>query len=309
MRGILVAAVGLALTAGAASAQNLSLQAPGWAQTLVAADVIPSTGGRAVLAADDLPVAARVTIAPAQGGVARVIRFEAGRGQTSLALRRFTGHPRTGWWLWGGDTPTVTHPNNAVRDELSGLVRAAMTAGDPPIATNSACASGEQAYVELSQGARTLAATRVCVNPGEPVGRLASRLSDLAGSRNEEELHTAADAELLAVDAAFFRKAQADGVQAAFREYAAEDAIMFNGDAPVQGTDAVAGLFADWPAGARLEWTPQLARVSERGDMGWTWGRSVFVGADGSRRPGRYVTTWKRDGEGRWRFAFDSALR
>lgn len=309
MRKLLFVAVLAVLGASSAAAQNHALQAPSWAQSLVAADVIGATGGRAVLAAEDLPVAARVTVAPLEGGVARVIRFEAGRGQTMLALRRFTGHPRTGWWLWGPDTPHVTHPNNAVRDELSALVRAAMTAGDPPVATNTRCASGLQAFVEVSQGARSVAATRTCVNPGEPVGRLAARLSDLAGSRDEEELHRAANAELLAVDTAFFRKAQADGVQAAFRDYAADDAIVFNGETPVEGRDAVAGLFANWPAGARLERTPQLARVSERGDMGWTWGRSVHVAADGTRRPGRYVTTWTRDGEGRWRFAFDSALR
>ena len=305
--GLFVAA--LLLAAAPAAAQNLSLQAPAWAQTLVAGDVIASTGGRAVLASEDLPFAARVTIAPLEGGVARVIRYEAGRGQTLVALRRFTGHPRTGWWLWGGDTPLVTHPSNATRDEINGLVRAAMNADDAPISTSSSCQSGEQAYVEIALAARSVAATRACVSGVDAVGRLATRLSTLAGSRNEEELHDAAQAELLAVDTAFHTKAQADGVGAAFAEYAAEDAVMFNGETPVQGHEAVVALFADWPAAAKLEWRPQLARVSDRGDMGWTWGTSVYTAADGTRRPGRYVTTWKRDGEGRWRFAFDSALR
>ncbi len=60
-----------------------------------------------------------------------------------------------------------------------------------------------------------------------------------------------------------------------------------------------------WPAGARLEWTPQYAQVSERGDMGWTWGRSVSTRADGTRRPGRYVTIWRRNFDGEWRFVAD----
>ena len=313
MRGWIAAAALLALSpmaATSASAQNLSLRGPAWAQTLLASDVIPTNGGRAMLADAGVTFAVRVTVAPTGGGVARVIRLEQRGAQTTMALRRFTGHPNTGWWLWGSDMPFITHPTNAQRDEIATLMRAAMGVSTALGGTaETYCASGEEAFVEMTNAERSISSTRICVDPAEPVGHLVTRLSELAGSRTDEELHDAATAELLAADQAFNAKAQADGVAAAFTHYAAEDAVMFNGATPVQGHDAVAALFHDWPANAHLTWTPQTARVSERGDMGWTWGRSVYVGADGARREGRYVTTWKRDYDGNWRFAFDAALR
>ena len=59
-----------------ASAQNLSLRAPQWAQALLSADVTPTTGGRAFISAEGVSLAVRVTLAPTRGGVARVIRYE-----------------------------------------------------------------------------------------------------------------------------------------------------------------------------------------------------------------------------------------
>ncbi len=315
MRKMIVALAVLAAagTLGTASAQNMTLTGPQWAQTLLAADITPTTGGRAELADAGVTFAVRVTIAPLDGGVARVIRFEQRGDANILALRRFTGHPATGWWLWGPETPYVTHPTAAQREEIAVLLNTAMGAtsivGDATATQRTACTSRQQAFVEMNVGERSVSATRVCVDPLEPVGHLAARLSDLAGSRDDEELHAAAVAELMAADAAFNTMAQARSVGAAFAEYASENAIAFNGATPVQGHDAVAALYHDWPAGAHLSWAPQTARVSERGDMGWTWGRSVYVAADGTRRDGRYVTTWVRDYDGHWRFSFDASLR
>ncbi len=77
MKWGVIAILAMALTvAGPASAQNLSLRGPAWAQPILASDIIPTTGGRAVLGEAGVDIAARVTIAPNLGGVARVIRFE-----------------------------------------------------------------------------------------------------------------------------------------------------------------------------------------------------------------------------------------
>jgi len=310
MRGIWLIAL-LALAAStSAMAQNLSLRGPLWAQPLLASDLAPTTGGRAELNDDGVTAAARVTIAPNQGGVARVIRFEVRGDGAILALRRFTGHPSAGWWLWGPDTPTVTHPSAAVQQELTGLIRSAIGIGvmmGGGVAQT--CPNGAQAFVELALEGRSTSATRACVSPDDPVGRLVGRLSDLAGSRDEEELNAAAAAELLDADRAFAAMAQSDGVPAAFAHYASERAILVGPSAePAQGQEAVAAAFANWPHGARLQWAPVTGRVSTRGDMGWTWGRSTYTAPDGSQRQGRYVTTWTRDYDGNWRFAFDAAL-
>ncbi|HVZ99287.1 MAG TPA: nuclear transport factor 2 family protein [Caulobacterales bacterium] len=308
-RGI-VLALALALSAGVVEAQNLSLRGPAWAQPLLAADLTPTTGGRLTLNEAGVDLAARVTLAPNQGGVARVIRYEAHGNEATISLRRFTGHPATGWWLWGPDTPTVSHPSAAVRTELAGLIRTAMgVAASLGSSVSQACPSGEQAFVEVSLGGRATSSSRMCVSPDDPVGRLAGRLSAIAGSRNEEELAAAAQEELLAADRDFNAMAQREGAPAAFEHYAASDAIMMSPDGPVTGENVVQRQFVGWPQGAKLEWAPTIGRVSARGDIGWTTGDSTYTAPDGAQRRGRYVTMWKRDFEGNWRFAFDAALR
>jgi|CXWL01.1.fsa_nt_gi ketosteroid isomerase-like protein len=302
-------ALSLALS-GQAAAQNLSLEAPAWAQPLTAADIIPTTGGRAVLAADGVDVSVRVTIAPKSGGVARVIRYDARGANLQLALRRFTGHSATGWWLWGSDAPQLSTPAASVRQEIASLARAAMgVSGAVSTNSNTGAACTEQAFVEIHANGQSTSATRDCVSSTEAIGRLALRLSELGGSRSEEELAAAAMNELMAADRAFAALAAREGVPAAFARYAASDALLVTSGSIASGADEVAQTFAQWPQGARLEWAPETGRVSARGDMGWTWGNSVRVGADGTRTPGRYVSVWTRDYEGNWRFSFDAPIR
>ncbi len=292
-----------------AAAQNLSLRAPAWAQALVAADVTPTTGGRPLIVAEGVPLSVRLTIAPARGGVARVIRYDLTNNTGSLHVRRFTGHPTTGWWLWGGDSPRVSEVTAAQRTEIANLARAASGVAGQTGGATEACPAGEQAYIEIAIEGRATALSRPCVANTDAVGRLALRLSDLAGSRTEEELAGAAVAELMAADRAFAAKAQADGVPAAFAEYAAADALIVTGREIISGREGVTASYADWPAGARLEWAPETGRVSARGDMGWTWGNSVYTAPDGARTNGRYVSVWTRDYLGNWRYAFDAPIR
>jgi len=289
------AACGLALVVSApAWAQNLSLRAPPWAQPLVAADITPTTGGRAALVGDGVDVAVRVTVAPQRGGVARVIRYEARGDQSLIALRRFTGHPSTGWWLWGADSPRVTHPTAPQRAELATLARAAIGVGGTVGASNELCQAGEQAFIEIAIGAQSTSLSRACVVAADPGGQLVQRLSDLAGSRNEEELAAAAVAELMDADRAFAAKAAAEGAPAAFSEYAAEDALLVSRAAVSNGRAAITQRFAAWPQGARLAWVPEAGRVSARGDMGWTWGNSTTTLANGTRTTGRYISVYTR---------------
>ena len=301
----------LALLLGApASAQNLSLRAPDWAQPLTATDIIPTTGGRAILQEDGIIASVRVTIAPQQGGVARVIRIDQRADGAHMFLRRFTGHPSTGWWLWGSDGPRVTTITAAQAAELITLSRAAMgiTGALGGGQVGETCSAGERVFVEIALEGRSTSVIRNCVSATDSVGRLALRVSELAGSRDDGEFHEAALNELLGADRAFAAKARADGVPAAFTAYASDDALMVSRQAITRGRDAVTARFANWPAGAHLQWAPEGGRVSDRGDMGWTWGNSTFTTAAGVRTTGRYISVWTRDLEGNWRYAFDAAI-
>jgi ketosteroid isomerase-like protein len=277
---------------------------------MLSADVTPTTGGRALISAEGIDLAVRVTIASPNGGIGRVIRYDLRGEQGTFAVRRFTGHPSTGWWLWGGDVPRFTQATAAQRTELATLTRAVMgVTGALGGGTDDPCPNGEQAYIEVSFSGRATSFSRNCIANTDPAGRLALRLSEIAGSRTEEDLARAAVAELLEADRAFAARAQAEGVPAAFNAFAAEDAVMVTSESIVSGRAGVATRFQNWPEGARLEWAPETGRVSARGDMGWTWGNSTYTAPDGARSQGRYVSVWTRDVEGHWRYAFDAPIR
>ena len=303
-------ALAVASIAAPAVGQNLALRAPDWAQPLTATDITPTTGGRAILVADGVSVSVRVTIMPPQGGVARVIRFDQRDDGGHLYLRRFTGHPSTGWWLWGSDAPRVTDLSAAQSTEIVALARTAMgiTGALGGAQVGDVCPSGEQVFVEVALEGRSTSLARNCAVATESAGRLALRLSAIAGSRTEEEFHQAALDELLGADRAFAAKARADGVPAAFAAYAADNAIMVSRQAVTSGHDAIVARFANWPAGQHIEWTPQAGRVSERGDMGWTWGNATYIAADGARTTGRYISIWTRDLDGNWKYALDAGV-
>ncbi len=294
----------------AASAQNLALRAPDWAQSLTATDVTPTTGGRAILLADGINVSVRVTIQPTQGGVARVIRFDQRDDGAKLYVRRFTGHPSTGWWLWGSDAPRVSEVSSAQASQILALTRQAMgvTGALGGTQVGDVCPGGEQIFVEVALEGRSTSMTRNCAAANDSAGRLALRLSELAGSRTEEEFHQAALNELLDADRAFAAKARADGVPAAFASYADEGAIMLSRQSITQGHDAIVSRFANWPAGQHIEWAPQAGRVAERGDMGWTWGNATYIAADGARTTGRYISIWTRDLDGNWKYSLDAGV-
>src|SRR5262245_39923455 len=172
---------GAALVLGApASAQNLALRAPAWAQAMVSTDVTPTTGGRSMITAEGIPVSVRVTIAPSSGGVARVIRYDQHGRTGTLAVRRFTGHPSTGWWLWGGDSPRLTQTTPAQNTDIVALARAAAGVAGQVGASTDVCAVGEQAFVEIAIDGRAQAQSRPCVGDTDAVGRLVLRLSDVA---------------------------------------------------------------------------------------------------------------------------------
>ncbi|MDX2237363.1 MAG: hypothetical protein NW203_07345 [Hyphomonadaceae bacterium] len=304
MRILMAAAIAAAACAAApmASAQIAGARTPSWAQSLVASDVIASTGGRSTLQAPGVDFSVRVTIAPHQGGVARVIRVDGRGGETSLHLRRFTGHPTAGWWIWGPETPATRALTPAQRADLERLASAAVSAVG---ASDQTCPAGEQAFVEIFSRGRSTVASRACLG-GDPVSALARTASDLAGSRTEEELHTAAIEELLDADRAFNAKAQADGVPAAFAHFAAEDAAHFTpGEEPARTPEERAARWRDWGEADALAWAPMHAEVSDRGDLGWTWGNAVRTGADGAAQTARYVTVWRRNYDGAWRFVAD----
>jgi ketosteroid isomerase-like protein len=120
--------------------------------------------------------------------------------------------------------------------------------------------------------------------------------------------------DLVASDKAFSAQSAAQGSNAAFLAYMAEDGRIFGtgNEAPIYGKAEAARRFADPKAGNGdpklnlLTWTPDNAEVS--GSLGYTDGHWLFTGHDakgaGLRLTGRYVTVWRKEASG-WKVIAD----
>ena len=122
--------------------------------------------------------------------------------------------------------------------------------------------------------------------------------------------------ELLAADKAFSDMSLAKGSHRAFLAFMADDVRLFEGEhPPLIGKNAVREYFAEAEkvdpnyANARLEWTAIEADASPDGVLGWTRGTWIQTsrGADGTahKLTGYYVTEWRRQVDGAYRFVLD----
>jgi len=118
-------------------------------------------------------------------------------------------------------------------------------------------------------------------------------------------------AELLQTEAAFCARVREAGLVTAFAEFAAADAVFFDVDpAQHRGAEAVRMRFEGLDPTAVLSWTPVAADVADSGELGYTWGTYEFrvQGKEGQERigTGHYVSIWKRQSDGCWKFVLDT---
>jgi ketosteroid isomerase-like protein len=123
--------------------------------------------------------------------------------------------------------------------------------------------------------------------------------------------------DMLAADKAFSAMSVAQGAHTAFLAYMTDDARVFEGDhPPIIGRQAVADFYAAAEKvdpsyrNQRLEWTPLEAEASPDGMLGWTRGTWIFTAPkpDGTRArfTGYYVTEWRRQPDGTYKFCLDT---
>ncbi len=110
--------------------------------------------------------------------------------------------------------------------------------------------------------------------------------------------------ELLSADSAFAAMSVAQGARAAFVAFATLDAVTLGpGGGPMNhGRDAIAATFNGFPADAVLEWEPVTAQVAGSGDLGCTVGEASVLARHWYSK---YLTVWKRQPGGAWKFVAD----
>lgn len=132
-----------------------------------------------------------------------------------------------------------------------------------------------------------------------------SLLADVPMSRRRGALD-----EIRVADEEFSQAATKLGTGEAFGRYAAQDAQMFSPPGEfITGPLAITGSFGPATEGSSLVWHPVEGEVARSGDLGFTVGNAVFTGVrdDGATLVSysKYLTVWKRQRDGTWRFVVD----
>jgi ketosteroid isomerase-like protein len=116
--------------------------------------------------------------------------------------------------------------------------------------------------------------------------------------------------ELLHADSAFSALSVREGSAFAFHAYMAEDGRVLPRAAAPVGREFFTRLRTLPPDGSVLTWEPLAADIAASGDLGYTYGQYTETTPDSSGRirktHGYYVTVWKRQDDGSWKFVFDT---
>jgi ketosteroid isomerase-like protein len=115
---------------------------------------------------------------------------------------------------------------------------------------------------------------------------------------------------LLATDSLFSKLSAEKGTGTAFLAYMAENASLFPaGENITSGRENIKKHFEKDPPNTLLTWTPLKAEVSASTDLGYTYGLYQFKFNDDNGHPvyrqGKYVTIWKKQSDGSWKFILD----
>ena len=84
------------------------------------------------------------------------------------------------------------------------------------------------------------------------------------------------------------------------------DGLFFDAGPPIRGVAAILAVAVkNYPAGSKLTWTPINAFGSKSGDLGVTTGDWTFTAPGIKPIHGRYVTSWRKTADGRWKALTD----
>jgi len=114
--------------------------------------------------------------------------------------------------------------------------------------------------------------------------------------------------DLIKLDKEFSALSREKGMKYAFLEYAADSAVLLQRNVmPVIGKKGISASFEAFSdSGFTLTWEPLDADMSISGDLGYTYGLyTSFIKADSSVTRGKYVTIWKKQPDGLWKYVLD----
>jgi ketosteroid isomerase-like protein len=118
-----------------------------------------------------------------------------------------------------------------------------------------------------------------------------------------------ATAKVRAADSLFSDLAYRMGTGFAFSNTADDNGVIFGTPQLVVGPQAIRSFFAGQETSSSLTWRPVYAAVATSRDLGFTVGEYIATGRGSSgaavQRFGKYLTVWKLQRDGTWKFVVD----
>jgi ketosteroid isomerase-like protein len=112
--------------------------------------------------------------------------------------------------------------------------------------------------------------------------------------------------ELLSTDRAFSAMSEKVGMKKAFLEYIDDNGVLLRPQhLPLEGANAIDFLSTIVDTSFTLTWSPQHADIAASQDLGYTYGVYTLSSAKGEKK-GTYVSIWKKQADGKWRFVLDT---
>jgi len=112
---------------------------------------------------------------------------------------------------------------------------------------------------------------------------------------------------LMDADLAFSDFSVANGYQKSFIEFADDSLVLLHDNSmPIIGKqNLIKSYEGKSDSGIVLSWKPAKAMIAESGELGYTYGFWKYV-AQKDTTEGTYMTVWKKDVNGNWKFIADT---
>lgn len=114
---------------------------------------------------------------------------------------------------------------------------------------------------------------------------------------------------LLEADRAFSLMSEQKGLRTAYMEYIDSNGVLLRpASLPIVGADAVDFISQSNDTSFIMTWDPKAATIGAAEDLGYTYGVFSFKNkSEDSVYYGTYVTIWKKQPDGKWKFILQSA--
>ena len=115
---------------------------------------------------------------------------------------------------------------------------------------------------------------------------------------------------LIDADLAFSDLSVNAGLHKAFIEFADDSVVLLKANRmPILGKNSLIKSYeGKSDSGVTLSWKPEKAIIAESGELGFTYGLWTLI-ATADTSHGTYLTVWKKDTTGNWKYIADTGTQ